>query len=90
MTRPCASNSGPPELPGLTAASIWIALVTVASLPFSPEVETGRSTAETMPVVTVLARPSGLPTAMTGWPTTTFDESPNAAGLRSVGGVGRA
>ena len=58
----------------------------VASPPFSPEVETGRSTAETMPVVTVLARPSGLPTAMTGWPTTTLDESPNAAALRSLGG----
>ena len=24
MTRPCASTSGPPELPGLIAASVWI------------------------------------------------------------------
>ena len=85
MTWPCALNSGPPELPGLTAASIWIALVTVASFALSPDVDTGRSTAETMPVVTVLARPSGLPTAMTGSPTTTFEESPSAAALRSSG-----
>lgn len=26
MTAPLASNTGPPELPGLTAASIWMAL----------------------------------------------------------------
>ena len=38
-----------------------------------------------MPVVTVLARPSGLPTAMTGSPTVTFEESPSADGLRSSG-----
>ena len=32
MTWPLASTSAPPELPGLIAASVWIALVTTASL----------------------------------------------------------
>ena len=26
ITRPCSLTSGPPELPGLMAASVWIAL----------------------------------------------------------------
>src|SRR5450830_1167316 len=33
MTRPEASNSGPPLLPGLIAASTWMALVTTGSAP---------------------------------------------------------
>ena len=45
----------------------------VASLVLSPDVETGRSTAEKIPVVTLQARPSGVPTAMSGWPTTTTE-----------------
>ena len=87
MTRPVSSTSAPPLLPGLTAASVWIALVTTA--PPSPAearalslvVVTGRSRALTMPVVTVPARPSGLPTAMTGEPTLTASESPRVAGV---------
>ena len=31
ITAPVASNSGPPELPGLMEASIWMALVTTRS-----------------------------------------------------------
>lgn len=85
MTRPCASNSGPPELPGLIAASIWIALVTTDVPPPSPDADTGRSTADTMPVVAVFARPSGLPTARTDSPTVTSSESPSVAGWRSSG-----
>ena len=42
MTWPSASTSGPPELPGLTAASVWIASVT-AVWPSSPLAATGRS-----------------------------------------------
>ena len=37
---------------------------------------TGRLSAETIPEVTVLARPSGEPIAITGSPTLTFAESP--------------
>src|SRR5690606_40328548 len=66
ITSPCASKSGPPELPGLIAASIWIAFVTDVLCEVCDEAATGRSSAEMMPVVTVLARPSGLPTAITG------------------------
>ncbi len=50
-------------------------------------VVTGRLSALTMPVVTVPDRPSGLPMAMTGWPTTTCDESPMDIGTRSLGGL---
>ena len=91
ISLPVSSKSGPPEFPGLTAASIWMALVQVFVLdwlgcrtPPSPgvldppgeppwdwsgwsfcSVTTGRLMAETMPVVTVEDRPSGLPIAMT-------------------------
>src|SRR5665647_1637019 len=41
MTRPEASNSGPPLLPGLIAASTWMALVTTGSLTGAEPVETG-------------------------------------------------
>ena len=72
--------SGPPEFPGLIAASVWIMLVSVsvASLPSSPAV-TVRPSAETMPWVTVgvpAARPSALPMATTASPTTAVFESP--------------
>ena len=52
----------------------------------SPWVVTGRLRALTIPVVTVLASPSGLPTAMTGSPTETAAESAIAMGARFVGG----
>ena len=91
ITCPAASTSGPPELPGLIAASVWIAEVNVVSEPSvsSPVALTGRSSAETMPVVTVFSRPSGVPRAITGWPTTTVEESAKVAGCRSSGGSSR-
>ena len=70
MTWPFMSSSGPPELPGLIAASVWIALMKDWSSASPPGV-TGRFRALTMPVVTVLSRPSGAPTAITWSPTTT-------------------
>ena len=85
MTVPDASNSGPPLLPGLIAASIWIAFVTTVSVPPS-EAVTGRSRAEMMPVVTVLSRPSGLPTAITSCPTARSADVPSVATVRSFGG----
>ena len=65
ITAPVESTSGPPELPGLIAASVWMASIT-ASAPESPaSSRTGRSSALTMPWVTVPTRPSGEPMAIT-------------------------
>ena len=67
ITRPSASSSGPPELPLLIAASVWIA-------PSRPKLAGDwivRSSALTIPLVTVPARPNGLPIAITGSPTCT-------------------
>ena len=99
ITAPVASKSGPPELPGLMEASIWIAFVTTRSedawvlfcdeLSSSMETSTGRLRAETMPVVTVFDRPSGAPIAMTGAPTLRFADVAKRATVRSVGGFSR-
>ena len=82
-------------MPGLMAASIWIALVYTAEAdeppPESPSppspwaLTTGRSRAETMPVVTVEDRPNGLPMAMTSCPVVSLSESPSWATVRSSG-----
>jgi hypothetical protein len=78
-TAPVESTSGPPELPGLIAASVWIASMTaLVSVP-DPSRRTGRSTALTMPSVTVPTRPSGEPIAITPSPTTSPDDEPNVA-----------
>ncbi|MEJ7706321.1 MAG: hypothetical protein WKF82_02965 [Nocardioidaceae bacterium] len=80
-TAPFRSIRGPPELPGLMAASVWIAGNTVAgSFADAPRVVTGRLSALTIPVVTVLSRPKGDPSAMTCSPTDTSSELPSAAG----------
>ncbi len=63
----------------MIGASVCTALITaLVSLP-SPESRTGRSSALTMPVVTVPASPSGEPIATTGSPTTTSSELPSDA-----------
>jgi hypothetical protein len=65
MTAPVASRRGPPLLPGLMAASVWIRLRMVP-----PSVVIWRPVAETMPLVTLLSKvPSGLPIATTSSPT---------------------
>ena len=73
MTCPAVSMSGPPELPGLMAASVWIMLlsVSVAEELSSPAV-TVRPSAETIPWVTVgvpACSPRALPMATTASPT---------------------
>src|SRR6478735_1142791 len=83
MTRPDMSSSGPPELPGLIAASVWIALMNAGASSAPPGV-TGRLSALTIPLVTVLSRPSGAPTATTGSPTTTEAELPSGRTGRPV------
>ena len=66
-TRPAESASAPPELPGLSAASVWITSSTTR--PARPlRVGSERPSALTTPAVTDPARPSGLPTATTSWP----------------------
>ncbi len=62
---PFMSTSGPPELPGLIAASVWMneeKLLTPVS---------ERERAETMPLVTVWPTPNGSPIASTRSPTCT-------------------
>ena len=68
MTSPSASNIGPPELPRLIGASVWI-----ASTRLKPDVieSIERSVAETTPTLSELSWPKGLPIAATGSPTTT-------------------
>ena len=61
ITLPSTSKVGPPELPLLTGASIWMKS-SYGPAPMS------RPRAETMPAVTVPPRPNGLPTASTQSP----------------------
>ena len=57
---PSWANSGPPELPWLIGASIWMNEYGLSPM--------SRLTAETIPAVTVPPRPNGLPTATTHCP----------------------
>ena len=70
------SISGPPELPWLIAASVWIAPV-IEKL-FGAVIV--RFVALTMPEVIVSGRLNGLPIATTLWPGCTDDELPSASG----------
>ena len=65
IMRPWLSSSGPPELPGLMAASIWMIDLIVRLLRAGSE----RFRLEMMPVVSVRSRPNGLPMANTRCPT---------------------
>src|SRR5687767_7322333 len=80
-TRPSPSSSGPPELPWLIAASVWIAPAIAKS--FGAVIS--RSRALTTPVVSVCSSPYGLPIATTASPTARSPESPSASG-RSFSG----
>ena len=82
-TRPRASSSGPPELPWLIAASVWIA--PVVSKPVSDWIE--RSSAEMTPTESDCSSPNGLPMAATGAPTCRSLVEPSGSG-RSVRPVG--
>ena len=76
--------SGPPELPGLMAASVWIrsSRMTVALSWMR------RPFAETTPWVTVFWNsPSGLPMATTVAPTGAFSESASAAATSPCAGT---
>ena len=77
ITRPSPSNSGPPELPRLIGASVWIAFATA-----KPDVSESidRPVAETTPTEREVCFPNGAPIAATGSPTTTRAESPSGTG----------
>ena len=77
ITWPSPLISGPPELPGLIAASVWI--TSEIEKPLGAWI--WRWSAETMPLVTVRSRAKGLPMATTGSPTCTLAESPSGSGL---------
>ena len=78
-SRPERSTSGPPELPGLIAASVWSSPV---SFPFSPSIV--RWSPEMIPEVTVAPRPRGKPTAKTASPSRSDEERARGSGTRSV------
>ena len=75
ITSPADDTSGPPELPGLSAASVW--MTSPISRPLSARSE--RPTALTMPAVTVDSKPRGLPMAIAIWPGRTVLELPSLA-----------
>ena len=77
MSEPLLSSNGPPELPGLMAASVWMTPAMgrpVAALAIS------RPTPETTPVVSVWSRPNGLPIANTFCPTSMVLDRPSGNG----------
>ena len=79
-TRPEVSTSGPPELPGLIGASVWMYQGTSSAA-------SCRATVLTTPMVTVLPRPSGEPNASTSCPWRSPFESPSSSGLRPCAGT---
>ena len=72
ITSPDMFTSGPPELPGLIAASVWRKS---SNGPWPIE----RPLALMMPAVTVCCRPKGEPMASTQSPTFILSESPSVA-----------
>ncbi len=78
--RPCPSASTPPELPGFSAASVWI----TSSMTRPDAVGSDLPRFDTMPAVTLPASPIGFPRATTSWPTRRAVASPSGTG----GGTG--
>ena len=77
-TSPSRSSSGPPELPIVIAASVWM---NRGPAPFGPR----RPTALTIPCVIEPCRPNGLPSASTIDPVRRRAESPQRSGVVSAG-----
>ena len=86
MTSPAPLTSAPPELPGLIAASVWMASMTVVSSWVEP-VATARPVALMIPSVTVFDRPSGAPMATATSPTCTSSESAKVGRGQVLGAV---
>ena len=79
---PSMLNSGPPELPRLIAASVWMKSSNGPALMFLLR-------AETTPTVTEPPSPNGLPIAITQSPTRSFSESPKVTALSGCSGFTR-
>src|ERR1035438_3569779 len=77
MTWPAISTSGPPEVPGLMAASVWMNFWNWLGAPLGPGSSMERFLAETMPAVTVSDSENGLPIARTQSPTWAPSELPS-------------
>ena len=84
ITSPREDTSGPPELPGLSAASVWI----TSSISRPVRARSDRPSAEITPAVTVDSKPSGLPIATASWPRRSFLESPSVADGEVARGAG--
>ena len=82
-TSPRRFTSGPPLLPGLMAASVWMKFCHLRSS--SPRSRLCRPLALTMPRVTLWLRPKGLPTASTKSPISSASLSPSRAGGQVAG-----
>src|SRR6266540_3908175 len=88
-TSPALLASAPPELPGCSAASVWMTLSMMR--PIRPlDAVNDLPSALTTPALTEPANPSGLPTAITSWPTRTSSASPSMAGCTHDGEVRKA
>ena len=83
ITWPSRLTSGPPELPGFTAASIWIRPPRRGPL-FGSWKE--RFNPEMTPELIEPARPNGFPTTKASLPTCTLLGLPRTAGTRLAGG----
>ncbi len=84
ITWPRVLSRGPPELPGLMAASVWIISTLVCWTPRGKS----RPLKDTTPTVTLLPRPKGLPIAITHSPTSTWSESAISMTVRgSLGSI---
>ena len=77
ITRPLASSSGPPELPGLIGASVWI----TESIWKPSGAWMWRPVPETIPAVVVCESPNGEPIATASWPVRTALESASESAL---------
>jgi len=75
MTSPRDVTSGPPELPGLSAASVWM----MSSISRPVRARSDRPSALTTPAATEQSNPYGLPIAIATWPARTALESPRLA-----------
>src|SRR6478609_459181 len=79
-TAPRDVTRGPPELPGLSAASVWMTL----SIKRPDWERKDRPSALTTPDVTVHWKPKGLPIATTNWPTRSVEDLPKVTGASPV------
>ena len=84
MSSPSPLKSAPPELPELTAASVWMRWFRRLLARLFPKTSMLRSSPLMMPTAALLGkRPSGLPMEMASWPTRMSDESPSVTVGRS-------